>query len=284
MYLNERYDTEPMRKQVEHYLADPLFIDNKLFACGMFIYRNIPRVQKMLKDWFTENARWSVQDQLSLPYVLSKSDCKVNVIDAEIVNNKYTEYFWRNETNMHKWDGFYQKLTTEPSAFAFGDTESYLLGAQFLDDCNTVEDWGCGAGGFKRYRPDAIGVDGSRTPFADKLEDLVNYKSQCEGIFIRHVLEHDRNWRLILHNAMESATKKVVIVLFIPLSGDKTEELLDGTEENRKNGVNVPNLSLSIDDFMDTINPYASKIVQDNMISDTQYGQEVIFYITKKDE
>jgi hypothetical protein len=283
-YLNERYATEPMRKQVEYYLSDSLFTDCNLYAAGMFIYKNKQNVKSMLKDWFTENARWSVQDQLSLPYVLSKSDCRISVIDAEIVNNKYTEYYWRNETNMHKWDNLYKDLDNKPGAFMFGDTESYISGARFLMDCEIVEDWGVGAGGFKRYRPDAIGIDGSITPFADKIEDLVNYKSECDGIFMRHVLEHDRNWKLILTNAISSAKKKLMIVLFIPLSGGKTEEILEGTEANKNMGVNVPNLSIAIDDFMDIISPYVETIDQENMISDTQYGQEVLFYITKKHE
>jgi hypothetical protein len=282
-YLNMRYGSEPIRKQVEHYLKDPLFVDNHLYAAGLFIYKNKPHVRQMLRNWYLENAKWSVQDQLSLPYVLSGSGCSVNVIDDQIVYNKYTEYFWRNETNMHLWDHAYKELPNYPSAFKYGDTETYKIGADFLADCETVEDWGCGAGGFKRYRPDAIGIDGSVTPFADKLEDLVNYTSNVDGIFIRHVLEHDRNWKIILVNALKSAKKKLVIVLFTPLNGgDRTEEYFEYTEENKKAGINVPTLSLPMDSFFDTIEPYAYNVDQQAMMTDTKLGMETVFSIKIK--
>jgi hypothetical protein len=93
-------------------------------------------------------------------------------------------------SNLGKWNKWYTGLQgTLPSSFRFADTITYSLGAKFLEDCTIVEDWGVGAGGFKKYRPDAIGIDGSQTPFADKIVDLVNYRSNVDGIFMRHVLE-----------------------------------------------------------------------------------------------
>ena len=47
-------------------------------------------------------------------------------------------------SNMGKWDGRYGSLVgPEP----YGTTESYRIGAEFLRDCATVEDWGAARGG-----------------------------------------------------------------------------------------------------------------------------------------
>lgn len=281
-YMNDRYKDEPMREQVQHYLSDPEFGDNKLYSGGLLVCRNNERTRKMLRDWFYECARWSIQDQLSLPYVLSKSACSVNVIDMQIYDNEYVDYYWRIDNNAHKWDGLYENVPAEPSAFIFGDTETYKYGAEFLADCATVEDWGTGAGGFKRYRPDAIGVDGSLTPHADRIANLEDYMSKSEGIFIRHVLEHNRNWKVILKNAMASATKKLALVTFVPLKEGRTEEWYSGTDRNREGGIDVRNLSLSKDDLLSVIIAGGcGKIAMKTIRSDTAYGAETVICVTK---
>jgi hypothetical protein len=90
-YLNDRYQHEPMEAQVHKYLSDPGFVDDKLYFTGSFIYKNNRKVREMLSAWFTGNARWSIQDQLSLPYVLFKSECKVKQIDRNALKNEYLE-------------------------------------------------------------------------------------------------------------------------------------------------------------------------------------------------
>lgn len=89
-------------------------------------------------------------------------------------------------------------------------TVTYRRAAAFLTDVTEVEDWGCGAGGFKRFcRPRYVGVDGSKTPFADRVVDLCTYTSRVEGIMMRHVIEHSYLWRAILDNG-QFVCKKVL--------------------------------------------------------------------------
>lgn len=280
-YLNSRYGNEPMLKQVEKYLQDKEFVDNKLYSGGLFIYKNKRHVQNMLSDWFLHNCKHTVQDQLSLPYVLNKSACLVNIIDKEIVNNEYTHYYWRNESNFGKWNEFYKNLPQEPSAWFYGDTITYEKGAEFLKDCSTVEDWGCGAGGFKRFRKDAVGIDGSITRFADKIKDLVNYKTTCEGIFIRHVLEHNSEWKTILINALKSATKKLVIIIFTPLNETQSVEIVEGTAENKLHGIIVPNFSLNKNEIKEILIKNSAYFILEPIVTNTQYNIETIYYITK---
>jgi SAM-dependent methyltransferase len=91
-YFTDRYELEDMENQVKTYLADPLFKDNYLIEAGAFIYRqNLVKNanHNVMKDWFHHNCRWSVQDQLSLPYLLQKFKVKFNLISRIIYSEPY---------------------------------------------------------------------------------------------------------------------------------------------------------------------------------------------------
>jgi hypothetical protein len=181
--------------------------------------------------------------------------------------------------NVGKWDEWYRHVSSEPGAFAYGDTVTYELGAEFLGDCTDVEDWGCGAGGFRRFRPDAIGIDGSDTPFADKkYVDLSAYTSSCDGIFMRHVLEHNRDWKVILDNAIRSARKKICVVLFTPLNDVGTAEIA----RNGGSRVDVPDLSLGRDELDVVLAKHGlTKVRIERRETATKYGAEHVVYIEK---
>jgi hypothetical protein len=280
-YLNERYSTEPMREQVERYLSDKDFTDNALYSAGLFIYKNTEKVKAMMKDWYYQCARYSVQDQLSLPYVIQKFGIKVSMIDDNITDNSYTKYWNRRIQAEGKWDNIYSNLTKDPSSFLYGDTETYRIGADILKDCMTVEDWGTGAGGFKRYRPDTIGVDGSKTPHADIITDLTIYHSNVEGIFLRHVIEHNYEWKQVLINALNSASKKIVIILFTPFSAEETIVIPGSLEENRNFGIDVPSISINRDEFYKIVDTFSFRHSEEIINSNTRYGQEIIITLFK---
>jgi hypothetical protein len=174
------------------------------------------------------------------------------------------------ESNVHKWD-YWQ--WGSPIMKQFPNIRSMDLGKKFLADCKRVEDWGCGDGFFKVYRSDVIGVDGSNTPGADKKYiDLVNYVSDCDGIFIRHVLEHNYEWKSILKNAINSARFKVCVVMFIPFS-------FGGTIQNNPDPIGVPNLSISEQEFFQILKDCDVKYeIQDISAGDSY---EKMIYITK---
>lgn len=88
-YLLERYGSEPMRNQVINYLSDKSFVDDKLFSAAVFVYRNNPLTQVVLSDWLLHNTLYSVQDQLSLPYVLMKHKPAVMILEENIYSNRY---------------------------------------------------------------------------------------------------------------------------------------------------------------------------------------------------
>jgi hypothetical protein len=91
-YLLERYEHEPMRQQVEMYLVDPDFSDNILYTGGAFVYKNNPVMQAVMVNWYQHNCMYTIQDQLSLPYILSKLGAKVKVLDYHVMGNLYITY------------------------------------------------------------------------------------------------------------------------------------------------------------------------------------------------
>lgn len=80
-YLLDRYQHEPMRSQVESYIKED-FVDDKLLFGAIFIRKNDPKVNVAFDNWFIENVKWSIQDQLSLPYIIWKYQLSVSIIPA----------------------------------------------------------------------------------------------------------------------------------------------------------------------------------------------------------
>lgn len=64
-----------------------------LYECNFIIRRHNKRVEVFNNAWWSEICRHSNRDQLSFPYVLSKSDIKLNVLkEGNIREHKYFKY------------------------------------------------------------------------------------------------------------------------------------------------------------------------------------------------
>lgn len=181
-----------------------------------------------------------------------------------------------------KWNEWYKHLTPDDlGCFRYGNTITYDLGYEFLKDCNTIEDWGCGVGGFKKkfINEDSIkytGIDGSKTPFSDIKTNLITYISNVDGIFMRHVLEHNYDWKIILENACKSFTKKMCLVLFTPFSNTTTE-----ITHNLKHGVDVPDLSFDKNELIHIFEKFNINYVLNTFNTGTGYNIEHVFYLNK---
>ena len=101
----------------------------------------------------------------------------------------------------------------------FGDDTTYHRGIAFLDGHGTIEDWGCGFAHARTFVHSSryLGIDGS-SPHADKIVDLCEYRSDADCIFMRHVLEHNIEWRKILAGAIASFRKRMVLIVFTPFA------------------------------------------------------------------
>jgi hypothetical protein len=178
-------------------------------------------------------------------------------------------------SNLGKWDQWHAKLyEDESSGPRYGDGLTYLMAAAFLADVAEVEDWGCGTGAFKQFcRTKYIGIDGSRTPFADKTVDLANFRSKAAGIMLRHVLEHDYTWQTILQNAILSFRHKLFLCLFTPFA-DKTHEIA----HNRAYGVDVPDLSFARSDIERHLTGLRWQLFE-GLQTASQYGGEHVYLV-----
>ena len=183
---------------------------------------------------------------------------------------------------MDKWNDWYKDITLQDiGSFRYGETHTYELGYHFLKDCNQIEDWGCGCGGFKRLiNPNDnikyIGIDGSNTPFLDIKADLTEYISNTEGIFMRHILEHNYEWKKILINACNSFTKKMCLILF--------SDFVDNTKEiahNLKHGVDVPDIAFSKKELFEVFDNLNIKYKIESFNTNTGYNIEHVFYLEK---
>ena len=79
--LNDPYEGYNLSEQVKDYLDDGFDDKIGLIECGLFIRRNKPNVNNAFNEWFIEQVKWSIQDQLSLPYILSKHQIQFKLIE-----------------------------------------------------------------------------------------------------------------------------------------------------------------------------------------------------------
>jgi hypothetical protein len=166
-----------------------------------------------------------------------------------------------------KWN---LKYTDQSS---YGDDTTYRKGMAFLDGHGTIEDWGCGKGHARVFvrKSRYVGVDGSWGPFTDRIAELEAYRSSPECLFMRHILEHNHNWRRILENALDSFSKRMVLVIFTPF-GEETRQI-------STNWSDVPDISFRKDDLLDYLKHLRYR--EETVATDTQYKTEHIFYIEK---
>lgn len=145
------------------------------------------------------------------------------------------------------WAPWYSTVTERQPYNINGDDETYRMGAEWLSGMD-VADWGCGLGWMREYIPmnRYHGIDGTDSPFADTVADLVSYRRRSEGIFMRHVLEHSEKWKLILNGALHCFQKRFFLVLYTPLVEETHVHLTEPT-------LNVPEIWFHLDDITDII-------------------------------
>lgn len=146
---------------------------------------------------------------------------------------------WNNYDPHGSWDN------TAESPFRYGDTDTtYIKAMQFLDGPGRlVEDWGCGGGWARRFVTQGTyrGVDANFGPGTDVVTDLRTYRSQADGVLLRHVLEHNRDWAVVLANAIATAPR-VCVVLFTPL--------VEETHISHEFEIGIVDISFKLDDLL----------------------------------
>jgi glycosyltransferase involved in cell wall biosynthesis len=169
--------------------------------------------------------------------------------------------------------------TPEPAVRAPGGDTTYERSAAYLDGVGLIEDWGCGPAYFKRFVPAGCyrGIDRSPSPDCDVVADLASYTSAADGILLRHVLEHDVNWRRILHNALASFRRRLVVVLSTPFvrATQAHQRVADPAA-----GASCPKIHFSRRDLIREFGTIPFRL-EENIATDSAFGREHIFYLCK---
>jgi hypothetical protein len=117
------------------------------------------------------------------------------------------------QSMLNRWAPWYS--TGQRCKESYGPATSYTIASDWLAGL-AVEDWGCGYAQFREYHKGPYtGIDGTEG-WADHICDLRTHTSSTEGLLMRHVLEHNPDWRSVLKNAIASFTQRMVLVVFTP--------------------------------------------------------------------
>jgi hypothetical protein len=161
----------------------------------------------------------------------------------------------------------------------FGCDTTYKRGAAYLSGVGLVADWGCGTAYFKRFVPAGCyrGIDSSPTASCDEVADLASYTGEVDGLFLRHLLEHDLRWRRILGNALASFRRRMVLVVSTPF--------VRATEEHHRvpgpaAGPCLPEIRFCRRDLIRAFGSIPFRL-EENIPTDSPFGREHVFYLCK---
>lgn len=86
LYMLDRYEGEFLKELYDLVQKDKEYVDDLLVIGGVFLYRNIPKVHEMMKEWWYYITRYIVQDQISFAYVLKKSGLRIKILEDDFSN------------------------------------------------------------------------------------------------------------------------------------------------------------------------------------------------------
>lgn len=91
--LCSKYVLADLYRQVRNYLSDSSFIDDSLYECGcLFFSRAILNHKDFLEAWYAHNYYYSIQDQLSFPYLIKKYNINVFPLSYSVYHLPGTKY------------------------------------------------------------------------------------------------------------------------------------------------------------------------------------------------
>jgi hypothetical protein len=176
-------------------------------------------------------------------------------------------------SNLARWEPWYAEADGPLLYAEEGDDTTYRMAADWLDGL-AVEDWGCGLGWFRHlHQGPYTGIDGTWSRWCDRVVDLATYRSSTPGLMLRHVLEHNYDWRAILDNSVASFTERMCLVLFTPLA-EQTHVIAEDV-----GGLGVPDISFALADIIDRLVGCAFTV--ETLPTATNYGSETVLKVAK---
>lgn len=87
-----KYSAWPIREQVAAYRTEGMPEHFGLWCASVIGMRHTAQVKDFGAAWLAEQHRWSIQDQVSLPYLLWKLNKGIGTWDAHEFNNEFIQY------------------------------------------------------------------------------------------------------------------------------------------------------------------------------------------------
>lgn len=95
----DKYRGQNIEGQLAHYVSEGLPAGSGLWACGTIAWRNKESVKTFGRAWYEENVAWTIQDQISFPYLVWKLQPNFGVFPAHEYENPYLRW-WMHERNV----------------------------------------------------------------------------------------------------------------------------------------------------------------------------------------
>lgn len=183
------------------------------------------------------------------------------------------------------WDEWWTKLYTgggRPSPYG-DDATTYQRAGAYLSGPGLVREWGCATTWGKRFVGAPYeGIDGAEAveSWGAKRADLRTYRPEEKSpkALMRHVLEHNWEWRDILSNFLDSFTDRAVVIFFLPPS-DKEDFHTPAWSMDEA----VPALTVNEADLMDILESSGCNVIREDVIGGEcpPIDHEVMFFLEK---
>jgi hypothetical protein len=84
-----KYREDPIPDQTAFYRSQGMPEHFGLWACGTIVWRNSDQAKQFGSRWLMENIRWSIQDQISFPFLIWKHEPNFGVFPAHEYDNPH---------------------------------------------------------------------------------------------------------------------------------------------------------------------------------------------------
>jgi hypothetical protein len=93
-YLKDRYEFEKLPEQIADFRRRNWNIDAQLYCGGFWMIENSEHFHRVWDDWWDQNLRYGLMDQLPLGVLLMHHHCTVQQLKVNIYENQYWGIRW----------------------------------------------------------------------------------------------------------------------------------------------------------------------------------------------
>jgi len=87
-----KYRDGPLLEQADHYLREGMPLGFGLWATGCMAREHTERMKRFGDAWLEEMERWTIQDQVSLPYVVWKQRIRIGTFGLDQLDNELVDW------------------------------------------------------------------------------------------------------------------------------------------------------------------------------------------------